>query len=167
MNHSISFIMIVIVILLSACTPVAPPSSATATAVGQTAAWKKIVGKYVTFECPQSWNPTPAPLFGGAILEDWRLGIPDGGPDQGLGFSEVSLREIPRPTDIILEKAITIGGKPGFKWIRSGPNYVHYDYLTTGYRDQSSFSVSVGVRQKDDILEAQLDRLVQSIVFNK
>jgi hypothetical protein len=188
-NYSIWFRVAILAIVVSACAPgapplstnvPAPPTSATTslphsgitpgstitTTAGQTTGWKKIVSKYVTFESPASWNPSSAPLGGGAILELWRLGIPNGGPDQILGFSVVSPQEA-RPNDIISEKAITIGGKSGFKWIRSGSNYVHYDYITTGYNDQGSFSVEVGSAHQDTGLEAQLDRLVQSIVFSK
>jgi hypothetical protein len=170
-NLAFPFSIIILVFLAVTCAPfpvtaTVATTSLPVTATPQAIAWKKIIGKYVTFECPPTWNPTPAPLFGGSVLEDWRLGISNVESDQDLGFSAVSSQQ-GRPNDIVSEKQITIGGKTGFKWIRSGNNYVSYNYITTGQNNQGSFSVHVTVAQADSALEAMLDRLVQSIVFNQ
>jgi hypothetical protein len=125
---------------------------------------KKIVGEFVMFEVPSHWNPNKRPLFGGAVWEDWQLGIPGVMSDQALGFSEVAFNQA-RPNDIASETVITIGGKRGVKWIRHGANYVSYDYYTTGRNDRGSFGVHVTLSQKDANIEAQLDRLITSIAF--
>lgn len=123
-----------------------------------------IVGEFVTFDVPQSWNPTKRSLAPGAMLEDWQLGIPGVTSDQALGFSAVAFNQL-RPNDVISETPIIVGGKHGVKWIRQGTNYVSYDYYAPGRGEQGSFGVHVTLSHKNAEIERQLDQLVASIVF--
>ncbi len=126
--------------------------------------WKTFTGSYVTFRYPDTWSPQRETPFGGQILEAIKLGIPGVESDQSLSFSQVNVEDA-RPDDIISESQLVIGGKDGYKWIRKGENYVSYDYITTGYNNNGSFSVHVTVPKEDKNLERQLDTLVQSITF--
>jgi hypothetical protein len=131
-----------------------------------TEGWAQTIGEYVIFDYPSSWNPVKRKLFGGAILEDWELGIPQVESDQSLGFSTVPFSQLqPIDTETTTETPIVIGGKAGVKWVRRGTDYISYDYYTTGYEDQGCFGVHVTLANPDEVLEQQLDHLVQTIVF--
>jgi hypothetical protein len=106
----------------------------------------------------------------GSVLEDWSLGIPGmDSSDTTLAFFDAPFSDMV-PDDVVSASAITIGGKPGTKWVRSdGSHYVAYAYYTTGYNNEGSFGVHVTVwnASGDAVLEGLLDRLVASITFNQ
>jgi hypothetical protein len=65
----------------------------------------------------------------------------------------------------VLTSKFNIGNKEGVKWLRQGPNYMIYEYCTSGLDNQGSFCVRVNVPAGNPMLELQLDRLVRSIEF--
>ena len=133
--------------------------------VGET--WVRIVGNRVTFESPAEWHPTrsePADSLG----EGWQLGIPKA-KHASLGFGAAGLERL-RPADVLLlhESTISLGGKPGFKWIRLaqvGGSQIVYEYYTTGHNNQGIFGLGVVLAEPDPVIEQQLDRLAQTVVF--
>jgi len=180
MKYPIAWPVLFAIVLASCAWPVTPatPTEAlsspipaspllnTPLPVATTEGWAQMVGEYIVFNYPSSWNPIKQELFGGAILEDWKLGIPQVESDQDLGFSAVPLSKL-RPIDgeMVTETSILIGGKVGVKWVRLGTDYISYDYYTNGYEDQGSFGVHVTLTEADEVLEQQLDHLVQTVVF--
>ena len=142
-----------------------PPAATPGPTPLSVAGYQRAYGESVSFAYPGSWTPARIPSGETPIFETWQLGIPDLQGEQLLLFSAVPFGEI-RPTDIASTKEITIGGKAGTKWIRQGPNYMTYQYCTTGYADAGgSFCVRVTTPVHSPQLELQLDRLVSSITF--
>jgi hypothetical protein len=129
-----------------------------------TANWPRLNGAAVSFAYPRTWEPTLNNLAGDAVVEEYRLGIPNEVNEQILGFSSVPFGDIvpPEPTQT---SQITIGGQPGVKRVRQGPNYIIYEYCTSGYGGHGSFCVRVLLAASSPMIELQLDRLVQTIVF--
>jgi hypothetical protein len=130
-----------------------------------TANWPRINGAAVSFAHPRTWKPMLNNLAGNAVIEEYRLGIPNQPNEQILGFSSVPFGNIVPPEPGALASQITIGGQPGVKWIRQGPNYIIYEYCTSGYNGEGSFCVRVLLPTSNPMIELQLDRLVQTIVF--
>jgi hypothetical protein len=126
--------------------------------------WPRISGNHVAFSYPGSWQPTANELSGNAILDEYRLGIPDMGGDQLLGFYNTPFGDL-QPDSVLSVSRITIGGKLGAKWIRQGPTFVGYQYCTEGLAPQTSFCVQVTLPLNSQMVELQLDYLVQSITF--
>jgi len=144
--------------------PVPPAPTPAPTPLG-IAGYPRAYGQSVSFAYPGSWTPQRVLSSDPTIFETWQLGIPGLTSEQLLFFSAAPFGEI-RPTDVAGSSAITIGGKAGTKWVRQGPNYMIYQYCTTGYADAGgSFCVRVTVPVHSPQLELQLDRLVSSIAF--
>jgi hypothetical protein len=161
--------------LIAAC-GLNPPRSGTPTpriagtdAVDQTEVWISVVGQSVSFECPESWDPVrDAPADG--VNDHWTLDIPQG-ELASIGFAGARLERF-RPPEVlvIFESDITIGGKPGFKWLRMtevGGSDVVYEYFTTGLHGNGVFSLSVLLPGLDPGIERKMDRLVQTVVFKE
>jgi len=143
--------------------PPPPPTPAPTRLSG--AGWPRAYGHHVSFAYPGSWTPGPTEPSNPSLFELWKLGIPSLQGEQFLGFFTDKFTEI-KPTDAVTTLPITIGGRAGTKWVRQGPNYVRYEYCTTGYVDiESSFCVWATVPVNNPMLELQMDRLVNSIVF--
>lgn len=126
--------------------------------------WPRISGNHVAFSYPSSWEPAANELGESAILDEYRLGIPDIGGEQLLGFYNTPFSEL-QPPDVLSVSRITIGGKLGAKWVRQGPTYVGYQYCTEGLDAQTSFCVQVTLPLDNPMIELQLDYLIQSITF--
>jgi hypothetical protein len=129
-----------------------------------TANWPRYNGDHVVFAYPRTWQPMRMALAGTAIVEEYRLGIPELPYDQLLGFSSVPFGDL-QPPEAVLVSRITIGGKEGVKWLRQGPNYIIHEYCTSGLNNEGSFCVRVLLPTSNPMIELQLDRLVQTIVF--
>lgn len=129
-----------------------------------TANWPRLYGEHVSFAYPRSWEPQPNLLAGNAIIEEYRLGIPNLPYEQIAGFSSRVFGDIvpPEPTQPV---QIMIGGKEGVKWVRQGPNYIIYEYCTRGLNGEGSFCVRVLLPDSNPMIELQLDRLIQTLVF--
>lgn len=120
--------------------------------------------QYLQFSYPSDWNPVNKELPPGSTLESITLGIPGAVSDQEMAFSEIPYAALD-PQDASESYPITIGGKEGKKWKRTGPGYVAYDYYTTGRNESESFGVHVTVDSEKSEIERQLDELVASIQF--
>lgn len=92
--------------------------------------WQDISSEHVNFRVAREWQPLALELGGGSVLADWQLGIPGVESDQFIGFSGVIFDDL-KPTDVISEDELLIGGRPGFKWVRQGEGYISYNYYTT------------------------------------
>jgi hypothetical protein len=134
------------------------------TELAQTTGWPRLYGKRVSFAYPSTWEPLPSELAGIAIVEEFRLGIPYVLSEQSLGFLDIPFGDL-NPPDKVLTSRFMVGDKEGVKWLRQGPNYVIYEYCTSGVDNQGSFCVRVNAPASSPMLELQLDRLVQSIEF--
>jgi len=126
--------------------------------------WPRISGNHVAFSYPGSWQPTANELGGNAILDEYRLGIPDVSGEQTLGFYATPFSEL-QPADVLSVSRINIDGKLGAKWVLQGPNFTGYQYCTEGLDSQTSFCVRVTLPTSNPMIELQLDYLVQSITF--
>ncbi len=126
--------------------------------------WPRLIGDYVGFAYPRTWQPDRNELAGNAVREEYRLGIPNLIHEQVIGFSSIPFGDL-QPPEAVLTSRITIGGKEGVKWLRQGPNYIIHEYCTAGYQNQGSFCVRVLLPTSSPMIELQLDRLVQTIVF--
>ncbi|MEZ4735867.1 MAG: hypothetical protein R3E79_52930 [Caldilineaceae bacterium] len=126
--------------------------------------WPRISGNHVAFSYPGSWQPTANELGGNAILDEYRLGIPDVSGEQILGFYTTPFSEL-QPADVLSVSRTTIGGKLGAKWVLQGPNFTGYLYCTEGLDAQTSFCVRVTLPANNPMIQLQLDYLVQSITF--
>ena len=129
--------------------------------------WVTVVGNSVTFESPGYWHPTrTAPAD--ALSDAWALAIPEAA-SATISFGGAGLERFRPPRElIIVESLVTIGGKPGFKWIRRtqvGGSDVLYEYMTTGLNDEGVFGFSVLLHEMDPSVELQLDRLAETVVF--
>lgn len=127
--------------------------------------WPRLDGAYVSFSYPSSWQPTLNTLGGNAVGEEFRLGIRNVPDEQVLGFSRIPFGDL-RPLDAVQTSQITIGGREGVKWLRQGPTYVIHEYCTRGLDNAGSFCVRVSLTTSNPMIEVQLERLVQSIVFH-
>ena len=126
-----------------------------------------VVGNSVSFDCPAAWNPTrnsPAD----DLYDSWTLAISQG-ELASIGFAGAGLeRFIPPRVLIMVDGIVTIGGKPGFKWIRRtqiGGSDIVYEYMTTGLNDEGIFGFSVLLPEMDASVELQLDRLAETVAF--
>jgi hypothetical protein len=126
--------------------------------------WPHYYGDHIAFAYPRTWQPRRLELAGDAVFEIYRLGIPDQLQEQIMGFSNVPFGDLQRP-DVILASRITIGGKEGVKWLRQGPNYIIHEYCTSGINNEGSFCLRVLLPTDSPMIELQLDRLIQTIVF--
>lgn len=126
--------------------------------------WPRISGNHVAFSYPGSWQPTANELGGNAIFDEYRLGIPDQGGEQLLGFYNTPFGTL-QPDSVIAVSRIAIAGKLGAKWVRQGPTFVGYQYCTEGIEPQTSFCIRVTLPTDSPMIELQLDYLVQSITF--
>lgn len=126
--------------------------------------WPRISANHVAFSYPGAWIPTANELGGNAILDEYRLGIPNLVEEQLLGFYNTPFGEL-QPPDTLSVSKVTIGGKLGAKWVRQGPTSVGYQYCSEGLVPQTSFCVRVTVPINNPTIELQLDYLVQSISF--
>ncbi len=127
--------------------------------------WPRAYGTHFSFAYPGSWTPTQNAPGDPSLFETWQLGIPGQPREQLIGFFSTAYADI-KPTDAVLTTAITIGGRNGTKWVRQGPDYVRYEYCTTGYADvASSFCAWVIVPVNNPMLELQMDRMINSVVF--
>lgn len=145
--------------------PTVEPSATSSPSVTATPEWQSVAGVYVSFQLPPDWQPGSEPVGMGSALEAWTLGIPGVESDQSLSFFELPFDQL-EPPDLVTESAITIGGKPGAKWLRSGEGYISYDYYTTGPGDAGSFGIHVTVPAEDPELEAVLDLVAASVAFS-
>lgn len=126
--------------------------------------WPRISGNHVAFSYPSSWQPTANELGATAILDEYRLGIPDVSGDQLLGFTNTPFGAL-QPPNVLTVSRLQIGGKLGAKWVLQGPTFVGYYYCTEGLDPQTSFCVRVTLPTNNPMIELQLDYLVQSITF--
>lgn len=126
--------------------------------------WPRMSGNHVAFSYPGSWLPAANELGGSAIFDEYRLGIPDVGGEQLLGFYNTPFGTL-QPDSVLSVSRIAIAGKLGAKWVRQGPNFVGYQYCTEGIEPQTSFCVRVTLPTDSPMIELQLDYLVQSITF--
>lgn len=126
-----------------------------------------VVGNSVSFDCPATWHPTRSSPADD-IYDSWTLAIPQGELGS-IGFAGAGLeRFIPPRVLIIVDSIVTIGGKPGFKWIRRteiGGSDIVYEDMTTGLNDEGVFGFSVLLPEMDASVELQLDRLAETVVF--
>jgi hypothetical protein len=129
-----------------------------------TANWPRYFGDHVTWAYPRTWQPTRNQLAGDAVGEEYRLGIPALPYDQVIGFSSRPFGDIVPPEPAYATQ-ITIGGREGVKWVRQGPNYIVYESCTSGLNFEGSFCVRALTPTSNPMLELQIDRLVQTIVF--
>jgi len=139
----------------------------TASQTAEAGRWVTVVGNSVTFESPGYWHPTrTAPAD--ALSDAWALAIPEAA-SATISFGGAGLERFRPPRElIIVESLVTIGGKPGFKWIRRtqvGGSDVLYEYMTTGLNDEGVFGFSVLLHEMDPSVELQLDRLAETVVF--
>jgi hypothetical protein len=126
-----------------------------------------VVGNSVTFDCPAYWHPTrTAPAD--ALSDAWSLAIPEA-VSATISFGGAGLERFRPPTElIIVDSIVTIGGKPGFKWIRRtevGGSDILYEYMTTGLNDEGVFGFDALLHEMDASVELQLDRLTETVVF--
>ncbi|MEZ4679125.1 MAG: hypothetical protein R2932_33400 [Caldilineaceae bacterium] len=128
------------------------------------ATWPRYSANHVAFAHPSPWVPIASTLGGNAIIEEYLLGIPGWNGEQAIGFSSIPLDQL-QPADVIATTPTMIGGKEGVKWLRQGPNYVGYQYCTSGLGGEGSFCVRVTSPMASPMVELQLDYLVRSIVF--
>ncbi len=126
--------------------------------------WPRYVGDHVVFAYPRTWQPRRLELAGDAVVEIYRLGIPDQLQEQIMGFSSIPFGDL-QPPEAIHASRITIGGKEGVKWLRQGPNYIIHEYCTSGLNHEGSFCLRVLLPTDSPMIELQLDRLVETIVF--
>ncbi len=133
--------------------------------------WQDISSEYITFRVPGPWQPTVVTPGMGSVLDEWYLGIPNVDSDQTIAFFSSTFADL-KPSDLVSEDSILIGGQPGLKWIRGGESYTSYDYYTAGTEGTQelgagSFGLHVTVDEADPELEAILDMVAMSIIFNK
>ncbi|MBX3013203.1 MAG: hypothetical protein KF832_16920 [Caldilineaceae bacterium] len=126
--------------------------------------WPRISGNHVAFSYPSAWLPTANELGSNTIFDEYRLGIPNVGGEQLLGFYNTPFGSL-QPDSVLSVSRITIGGKLGAKWVRQGPTFVGYQYCSEGLDPQSTFCVRVALPLGNPMIELQLDYLVQSITF--
>lgn len=141
----------------------AAPNSPLAPDPDEITDWPRISGNHVAFSYPSSWQPTANELGANAILDEYRLGIPEAS-EQLLGFLNTPFAALQPPNAVSVSR-IPIGGRLGAKWGLQGPNFVGYYYCTEGLDPQSSFCVRVTLPTSNPQIELQLDYLVQSITF--
>jgi len=133
--------------------------------------WQDVTSDFVSFRVPKYWQPTFSSPGGGSVLAEWNLGIPGLESDQTAAFFVIPFAEL-QPSDITSAQGFEIGGQPGMKWVRGGIGYVSYDYYTAGTNGTQkagagSFGIHVTVAEADPELEANLDMVAASILFNQ
>lgn len=131
--------------------------------------WQDVVGEYISFRVPDTWQPTMLTPGMGSVLAEWHLGIPGLESDQTIAFFAVPFDQL-LPADIASENAFEIGGRPGMKWVRRGEGYVSYDYYTAGTAatqaaGAGSFGIHVTVPEADANLESIMDMVASSVTF--
>lgn len=131
---------------------------------GEIRDWPRISGNHVAFSYPSSWLPAANEISGNVILDEYRLGIPNVGGEQTLGFYNTPFSSL-QPDSILSVSRLEIAGKLGAKWVRQGPTFVGYQYCTEGLDPQTTFCVRVTLPSANPMIELQLDYLVQSISF--
>ncbi len=130
--------------------------------------WKEYAGKTVKFYHPEKWLPEEKEPFGGTVVEDILLNIPDA-TDNSVYYS-VTPYEIVKPDDVVKEEELVINDRRWIKWTREGENYVSYDYYTNEHQlldEAESFGVHVTMAERDDELERELTTFIYTIEFSE
>lgn len=128
------------------------------------ASWKEFNGETLKFYHPEEWVPEKRDPFGGAIVEDIALNIPDS-IDNSISYSVTSF-DLLKPEDIVKEEELILNDRKWTKWVREGEGYASYDFNTKenlNQDDAESFGVHVTVKEKNEKLEEELLVLVNSI----
>jgi len=130
--------------------------------------WSILQGNYFSLQVPVDWHPVRSSSGTGYCEDGWQLGVP-GAIHASVSFSGADLIRFYPPEPLLISEAtITIGAKPGYKWIRLievGEARIAYEYMTTGPADEGSFGLSVLMPAEDKIVEQQLDQVVATITF--
>lgn len=129
--------------------------------------WKEYSGETIKFYHPNEWEPEEREPFGGAVVEDIVLNIPES-TDNSISYS-VTAFDLIKPADIVTEEEIILSDRKWIKWIREGEGYVSYDFYTKEHlkgNEAESFGVHVTVKEQNEELEENLMVLVSSIEFN-
>lgn len=129
--------------------------------------WKEYSGETIKFYHPGEWKPEEREPFGGAVVEDVVLNIPES-TDNSISYS-VTAFDLIKPADIVTEEEIILNDRKWIKWIREGEGYASYDFYTKEHlrgNEAESFGVHVTVKEQNEELEKELMVLVSSIEFN-
>jgi len=131
--------------------------------------WKQFNGQTLTFYHPEEWAPENKNPYGGSVVEDINLNIPEA-VDNSIFYSATAY-DVVKPDDISSEKTMEINGRQWVEWIREGDGYVSYDFYTKGFDlgedSAGSFGVHVTVNERNDDLEDKLIDLIESINFKE
>ncbi len=130
--------------------------------------WKEYKAETLSFYHPNDWKPGKREPFGGAIIEDIVLNIPEA-VDSYISYSAVAYDAI-KPDDIASEDSLEINNRTWVKWVREGEGYVSYDYYTKellGDAGIGSFGVHVTLTKKNEELEKKLTTLITTIELYK
>lgn len=127
--------------------------------------WKEFSAETLKFYHPENWQPEERAPFGGTIVEDIALNIPDS-TDDSIAYSATSF-DLIKPDDIVKEEELVVNDRKWTKWVREGEGYTSYDFNTKENlnQDAESFGVHVTVKEKDEKLEEELLVFVNSIEF--
>ena len=131
------------------------------------AAWKEFTGDTLKFYHPEKWQPEKREPYGGSVVEDIQLNIPDA-VDNNISYSVTSF-DLIKPDDLVKEEELMVNERRWIKWTREGENYVSYDFYTKDHllnNEAESFGVHVTLNGKDAQLEEELIILINSIEFS-
>lgn len=127
--------------------------------------WERYSGKTIDFYYPPEWSPEEREPFGGAVIEDVELNIPNATDDNA--FYSASSYDSVMPEDISGEDTIEISGREWTEWVREGEGYVSYDFFTKEKIEESagSFGVHVTLSEEDGETKEKLKQFIESIEF--
>lgn len=129
--------------------------------------WKEYSGETIKFYHPDEWEPEEREPFGGSVVEDIVLNIPES-TDNSISYS-VTAFDLIKPEDIVMEEEIILNDRKWIKWIREGEGYVSYDFYTKEHlmgNEAESFGVHITIQEQNEELEEELMVFVSSIEFN-
>jgi len=129
--------------------------------------WKEFSGDTLKFYYPDKWQPEKRMPYGGSVVEDIKLNIPET-VDNNISYSVTSY-DVIKPEDLVKEEEFVVNERKWTKWIREGAGYVSYDIYTKDHllnNEAESFGVHVTLNEKDENLEEELVVLINSIEFS-
>lgn len=129
--------------------------------------WSEYTGETIKFNHPREWQPEERTPFGGLIVEDVVLNIPES-TDNNISYS-VTPFDLVKPDDVVKEEDIMINERKWTKWVRKGSDYVSYDLYTKdklGVSDANSFGIHVTLEEENEKIEKDLVILASTIEFN-